>query len=144
MALATGTALALGAVLGAGKYGADAEAAKRQRKLQGELITYSPWTGIKPESVKDPSLIGDVTQGMAGLGQLQQANMAAQQNQKLTDAAAASLAGGNQSQAIADSQALKYLAAKKYGLGIDTNLGAQDPSQSPWLNMKNPYFLGQE
>lgn len=141
MALATGTALALGAALGAAKYASDEEAAKRQRNLQAQLTTYSPWTGIKPESVKDPSAIGDVMQGMAGLGQLQQANQSAQSNQKLQDALTSSLQSGGGSQA-ASSPALAYaMNAKKYNLGVNPQFGAQ--SQNPWLSMQNPYFQDQ-
>ncbi len=58
-----------GAGLGAGKYYEDKQQANRDRQTQATVARYSPWTGMKPEAVHDPSLMGSTMQGAtAGLG----------------------------------------------------------------------------
>lgn len=72
MPLATGTALALGAALGAAKYESDNQSANRQRKLNAAITTYSPWTGMKPNAVTEPNPFGSILQGTAAAGSLNQ------------------------------------------------------------------------
>lgn len=59
--------LLIGGATGLLKHGMDSEAADRQRKLQGEIARYSPWTGMQAQAVKEPSLVGNALQG-AGAG----------------------------------------------------------------------------
>ena len=44
----------------------DQPAAQRKRKLAAATAAYSPWTGMKPEEVNDPNVIGDMM--LAGAG----------------------------------------------------------------------------
>lgn len=55
--------LAIGAGLGAAKYAVDKNKEKRDRALQAATAKYSPWTGMAPQAVAEPSLLGNVIQG---------------------------------------------------------------------------------
>lgn len=57
--------LAVGAALGVGKNIEGRYQANKQRKAQGEIQKWSPWTGLQGQMVKDPSLFGDVATGAA-------------------------------------------------------------------------------
>lgn len=135
MALATGTALALGAALGAAKYGADANAASRQRTLQGKIATYSPWTGIKPSNVQDPNAFGDILQGTAALGTLNQGFGAA------TGATAGAGAAGAGATAAAGPSLLSADQLAAVGANPAIGAGASSPWMSFGANSFNPYAL---
>ena len=66
-------ALLAGAGLGLGKYYLeDKPKEQRDRQTQAEIARYSPWSGMKPESVQSASMFGDVMQGGTmgmGMGQ---------------------------------------------------------------------------
>lgn len=55
--------LAIGAGLGVAKFAADKEKEKRERALQAATARYSPWTGMSPQAVAEPSLMGNLVQG---------------------------------------------------------------------------------
>lgn len=82
MAIATGTALAIGAGLGALKSMSAQQQADAERKRQAEVTRYSPWTGMTGHSVQDANFFGDVASGGASGAMLGQAaeGQAAQQD----------------------------------------------------------------
>ena len=55
--------LAIGAGLGAAKYAVDKGKEKRDRALQAATAKYSPWTGMAPQAVAEPNILGNVIQG---------------------------------------------------------------------------------
>ena len=56
----------IGAIVGAAKhYGVDKPQEEKERKLAAETARYSPWTGMKPGTVKRANLAGSVIQGGA-------------------------------------------------------------------------------
>lgn len=57
--------LAVGAGLGLLKNVEGNRAASNQRKAQGEIQRWSPWTGLQGHAVQDPSLMGDLATGAA-------------------------------------------------------------------------------
>lgn len=125
--LGTAAALGIGAALGAAKYASDSESASRQRELQGKIATYSPWTGLKPSNVQDPNAFGDILQGAAGVGTL---------NQGLNAATAGPGAAGAAPLAATETAASPSLLAPQ-------QLAATG-SQNPWLQMgSSNYFGGQ-
>lgn len=71
-----------GAGLGAAKYyGVDKPQEKKDRQIAAVTAQYSPWTGMKPQDVKQSSAFGDVLQGgTMGLGMGQNLQAAANQN----------------------------------------------------------------
>lgn len=127
-------AMAAGAGLGAAKYYLnDKDQEKRDRQQQAEIARYSPWTGMKPESVQSASLFNDALQGGTmgmGMGQsMDAANAQEAMNAKqggLIDAQSNyynSLAGGQQS---------GYAKAQPQG-----SAGAM--GTNPWMKMGQPY-----
>jgi hypothetical protein len=64
MAIATGTALAVGAALGAAKGMSNASANKKDEKFRKAAITYSPWTGMQdPGQKQRTGVMGSMLQG---------------------------------------------------------------------------------
>lgn len=58
----------LGGGLGLLKHGDDKRAAKADRKVQAAKARFSPWTGMTPTDVQQPSLFGNLLSGgTAGL-----------------------------------------------------------------------------
>lgn len=55
--------LVIGAGLGALKNLEANQMASKNRQTQSAIARYSPWTGMQPQNVQDPSIIGDVLQG---------------------------------------------------------------------------------
>lgn len=64
----------------------DGPAAERQRKLQAATARFSPWTGLKPEPVKEADTVGDVLQGGTQAAMLQQSMQNAAADRGLKDA----------------------------------------------------------
>lgn len=64
----------------------DGPAAERQRKLQAATARFSPWTGLKPEPVKEADPAGSAaTFGVQGMG-IQQSLQNSAAQQKLLEA----------------------------------------------------------
>jgi len=58
--------LLAGTGLGALKHGEEKKAAKADRKVQATKARFSPWTGMMPSDVRDPSLMGNMMTGATG------------------------------------------------------------------------------
>lgn len=60
--------LIIGAAMGAAQYYDQQKKAERDRQLQATTARLSPWTGMKPGQVNDPSAVGTIGSGvMTGL-----------------------------------------------------------------------------
>lgn len=60
--------LGIGAGVGLLDFISGQNAANRQRDLASKTAAYSPWTGLKPQPVQDPSMMGDLVAGAAAGG----------------------------------------------------------------------------
>lgn len=62
----------IGAAAGAAKAESDRRKAEAQRKTEGTIAAYSPWTGMQAQRVSDPDFLGSTLQGAsmgASMGQ---------------------------------------------------------------------------
>lgn len=121
-------ALAAGAGLGVAKhYLADKPAAERNRATQAEVARYSPWTGMKPTPVEDPSLFNSALQG---------GTMGASLGQGM-DAADAQEAMQAQQGGLVDAQTNYYnsMAGPKYATPVAAGSAGSMGGKSPWNNM---------
>lgn len=57
--------LLAGAALGVGKSIMGGQQAKRNRKAEGTIAQWSPWTGMSAQRVEDPDTFGNILQGGA-------------------------------------------------------------------------------
>lgn len=78
--------LAAGAGLGLAKHIDSQGKADRERKVQGQIQKWSPWTGMQGQMVQDPgSVFGDIATGAA---------IGSQFNKMMPDGAAGASSGG--------------------------------------------------
>ncbi len=81
--------------LGAAKHFiSDKPRAERQRKLNAEIIRYSPWTGMAPQQVDEPDLFGNLLQFGTTGAMLGQGVANAEAADALNKAQIANLEGG--------------------------------------------------
>jgi hypothetical protein len=136
--------MAVMAAAGAAKhYLSDKPIADQQKRIEAIKARYSPWTGIKPQTVATPNAAGNIIQfGATGLNMGY--NMEAQeQSNKLNDAMTSYYKGGG---------AMGRANLNSYASGVPAG-GRATYGQNPWSlydkapawqqQQSNPFGVGQ-
>jgi hypothetical protein len=132
--------LLAGAGLGLVKNQMEGQQAAKERKAEGTIAQWSPWTGMAAHRVKDPSMIGDVMSGgmtgamlgqAAGGGAAGAAPAATASTEAGTSLAPAAEGAGN-STGVANMSVGSPDLATNYGAYGSQTYGQQVP---PWMLM---------
>lgn len=123
--------LLAGGGLGLGKGMLEQQQAARDRKMEGAIAQWSPWTGMQAGRVKDPSMIGSVLSGGltgAMMGQAMGGGAGAAGGSGSTDAGT-SLAPATEGAGNSAGAANMSVGQPSYSYG---SYGQQQP---PWMSM---------
>jgi len=141
--------LIAGAALGVGRSVLGAQQAERNRKAEGTIAQWSPWTGMGAQRVQDPDTMGNVMEGAAmgaAFGQgLKKAGVGKEAAVAAAGADATSSASGDGGAALTSQESSgenmsvdPKLAAAKSGPAYGAQAGSIDPAllaKYPWLRM---------
>lgn len=135
--------LIAGAALGVGRSVLGAQQAERNRKAEGTIAQWSPWTGMGAQRVQDPDTFGNVMQGGltgAMMGQaIGGAGAAGAESGAAESTPATSADAGSTSLTGSENMSVDpKLAAAKSGPVYGAQAGSIDPAllaKYPWLRM---------
>ena len=128
-------AAAIGAALGAAKFADSKSKANSERKSQSKIQRYSPWTGMTGDTVKGPSLIGELSKGAAVGSMFGQGAPGMIPGLGGGQAQGALQAQGQASAGIPAPPGPSFNMSNAFRQGVQGGGQAQAPNMAPWTAM---------
>lgn len=124
--------LIIGGGLGFAKGQGDIESAREARKREAEIARWSPWTGLAPQRIDQPNVLGSAMQGALAGGQFG----------KQFGSSTPDITSKGSETALTESPNAPYLTEAEYAQKIQPMGLPPTTAEYGWLEQSGQYPLG--